>query len=74
MDPDAAFELIAAALADGDTAGADAACADLKAWLDRGGFTPAAFGSREASAIAAINYYDAFHTGADAAPINQGAN
>lgn len=42
MDPNAALQLIAEALAEGDAATARAACADLLDWLQRGGFRPAA--------------------------------
>ncbi len=59
MDPDAAFDLIGAALAEGDTAAADAACADLEGWLDRGGFPPDGLGT----GAAAATYYDHFHQG-----------
>ncbi len=57
MDPDATFDLIVAALADGDTAAADAACADLRRWLDGGGFPPDGLGA----GCAAASYYDHFH-------------
>lgn len=40
MDPNAACQLIADALAEGDQATARAACADLLEWMQRGGFRP----------------------------------